>query len=109
MYANDTPAKNPKIIQVHELLKTALCRENDRVQDGLQELPNGSVHGLGTVPQPVPKTTRRINGDAFRAINAPPQTLNVHKFPFMEMREMRDEITPKWMSRVRREARLNLV
>jgi hypothetical protein len=90
MYANDTPAKNPKIFQVHELLKTALCRENDRVQDGLQELPNGSVHGLGTVPQPVPKTTRRINGDAFRAINAPPQTLNVHKFPFMEMREMRD-------------------
>jgi hypothetical protein len=24
-------------------------------------------------------------GGAFRAINAPPQTLNVHKFPFIEV------------------------
>jgi hypothetical protein len=27
----------------------------------------------------------RIAGGAFRPINAPPQTLNVHKFPFIEV------------------------
>jgi hypothetical protein len=35
-------------------------RENDRFHDMLQKLPNRSVHWLGTVPQPVPKTMPRI-------------------------------------------------
>jgi len=48
MYANDMLPKNPKVFQVQEVPKTALCRENDRFQDRLQKLPNGSVHGLGT-------------------------------------------------------------
>jgi hypothetical protein len=43
MYADEMLAKNPTIFQVHELLKTALFRENDRVQDGFQKLPNGLV------------------------------------------------------------------
>jgi len=60
MYANDMLAKNPKVFQVQELPKTALCRENDRFHDMLQKLPNGSVHWLGTAPQPVPKTMPRI-------------------------------------------------
>jgi hypothetical protein len=33
-----------------------LFRENDRVQDGFEKLPNGSGSRLGTVPHPVPKT-----------------------------------------------------
>jgi hypothetical protein len=42
------------------LSKTARSRENNRFQDKLQKLPNGLVHGLGTVPQPVLKTMPRI-------------------------------------------------
>jgi hypothetical protein len=35
MYANDMLAKNPKVFQVQELPKNALCRENDRFHDML--------------------------------------------------------------------------
>jgi hypothetical protein len=66
MYANDMLAKNPKVFQVQELPKTALCRENDCSPNRLQKLPNGWVHGLGTVPQPVPKTMLRIRVVLFR-------------------------------------------
>lgn len=51
----------------------------------LQKLPNGSVHWAWNCPATRPKKNALNNGGAFRAINAPPQTLNVHKFPFIEV------------------------
>jgi hypothetical protein len=59
-------------------------RENDRFHDLLQ-----TAKWLGsrawTCPTSHPKTNAPNNGGAFRAINAPPQTLNAHKFSFIEV------------------------
>jgi hypothetical protein len=67
MYANDMLAKNPKVFQGKGFPKTALSCENDRFRDELQKLPNGSVYGLGSVLQPVPKTMPPNKGGALRA------------------------------------------
>ncbi len=87
MYANDMLAMNPKVFQVQELPKTALCRENDRFHDMLQKPETAKWLGslAWNCPTTRPKNNAPNNRGAFRAINAPPQTLNVHKFPFIEV------------------------
>jgi hypothetical protein len=85
MYANDMLAKNPKVFQVQELPKTALYCEKRPFSRYASETAKWLGSLAWNCPTTRPKNNAPNNGGAFRAINAPPQTLNVHKFPFIEV------------------------
>jgi hypothetical protein len=61
-------------------------RENNRFQDSFGNCQMARFTGLEHRATG-PKNNAPNEGGTFRAINAPPRTLNVHKFPFMGYRQ----------------------